>query len=129
VAFGSKPDFPPLLKEGFHQMTLAALRKLCVANFSLSATRDTIMTELEAVCHSMSLALMKAEVWVDCSFVSQKIDPMDVDLVVVIQHGVNSTSQQQDLLTRVANKTIAPVICDGYVHVEYPNQRLLIESD
>src|SRR5690242_5545325 len=109
MAFGSKPDFPPLLKEGFHSMTLAALRKLCVDNFSLSATRNHIMTELEAVCLSMSLALIKAEVWIDGSFVTKKIDPMDVDLVVVIQHGANGAPQQQDLLTRVANKTIAPV--------------------
>jgi hypothetical protein len=121
VANGPKPEFSPLLAEGFYAMTLPELRALCVAGFPLSIRRDPIMLALEAMCTAISVTLIKGEVWVDGSFLTKKIEPDDVDVVVAIKHGIFNTPQQQDVLLRVANKQFAfPLPCDSYVHIDYP---------
>src|SRR5260370_32755257 len=43
-----KPEYPPLLPNGRHALSLAELRALCVDPFPLSATRPRIMAGLEA---------------------------------------------------------------------------------
>jgi hypothetical protein len=53
-------------------MTLADLRKACVDAFVLSRRRDPIMQSLEAMCLAISGALLRAEVWVDGSFLTHK---------------------------------------------------------
>jgi hypothetical protein len=44
-----KQEFPPLLGEGFHQMSLADMEDLCVVRFPLSTTRADIMAGLELI--------------------------------------------------------------------------------
>ena len=39
MASAAKPEFPPLLPVGLHDMTLDELRALCVTPFSLSERR------------------------------------------------------------------------------------------
>lgn len=77
-----KVEFPPLLSAGFHEMLLPALRQLCVDGFPLSTTRAGLMGGIEAICASLSTALIPASVWINGSFMTQKIDPNDVDLAV-----------------------------------------------
>jgi hypothetical protein len=42
-----KPEYPPLLPIGRHDVSLKELRALCLDPFSLSATRGRIMAGLE----------------------------------------------------------------------------------
>lgn len=115
-----KLEFPPLLTVGFHPMTVPDLRALCVTAFPLSTTRDPIMCTLEAMCTAISVSLIRSEIWVDGSFLTKKIEPNDVDAVVVIQHG-SHTPEQHAVLERVAQKRFAsPHQCDSYVNIEYP---------
>lgn len=120
MAGGIKVDFPPLLAVGFHVMRLAELRALCVDRFPLSKNRGGLMTAVEAVCTSLSTALIPAEVWVDGSFLTEKIDPADVDLAVRVHAGAlpNPGPEQLGILDRVTQKKFAN--CDSYVFAEYP---------
>jgi hypothetical protein len=122
VAGTAKPDFPPLLAPGRHVMTLPELRALCVSNFTLSTNREQLMRSVEALCTAVSTALISSEIWVDGSFLTQKMDPADVDLVVVVQSTHwPGTGQQRHILSRVSRKNFGSPPCDSYLHVEYPS--------
>ncbi len=83
------------------------------------------MTSLEALLAALSSAAVKAQVWIDGSFLTKKIDPDDVDLVVVLQEEdfllawANPTGK--DVLERIVRKEFTnPVKCDSYISLEYP---------
>jgi hypothetical protein len=117
----TSPDFPPLLSPGRHVTTLPDLRKLCVDAFPLSGRRGPLMRSVEVLCTAVSTALIASEIWVDGSFLTQKMDPGDVDLVVVVQStSWPGTGQQRHVLSRVGKKDFGAPPCDSYVMVEYP---------
>jgi uncharacterized protein DUF6932 len=110
-----KVEFPPLLPAGFHEMPLPALRHLCVDGFPLSTVRAGLMGGIEAICGSLSTALVPASVWIDGSFMTQKIDPADVDLAVRLSFAAlpSPGPEQQALFARIAGKQFAG--CDSYI--------------
>jgi hypothetical protein len=116
----NKLEFPPLLAPGVHEMRLADLRKLCVDQFRLSTSRDALMRGIEAICSSLSTTLIPSHVWIDGSFLTQKIDPADVDLAVRIHFATlpNPGPEQRALIDRIQRKQFAG--CDSYVFFEYP---------
>jgi len=115
-----KVEFPPLLPAGFHEMPLPALRHLCVDGFPLSTVRAGLMGGIEAIRGSLSTALVPASVWIDGSFMTQKIDPADVDLAVRLSFAAlpSPGPEQQALFARIAGKQFAG--CDSYIFIEYP---------
>ena len=67
---------------GLHEMAVPDMRTMCVANFPLSGTRAMIMEGLIAILKRLRTAGMgDADVWVNGSFLTKKIDPNDVDLL------------------------------------------------
>ncbi len=72
------------------------------------------------MCGSLSAALIPAAVWIDGSFMTQKIDPADVDLAVRLSYAAlpDPGAEQQALFARIAAKHFGG--CDSYVFVEYP---------
>jgi len=125
MAGGNKTEFPPLLADGLHQMSVAELKQLCVMEFPLSKRREAIMRSLESLLAGLSSATVKAQVWIDGSFLTKKIDPDDVDLVVVIQEQDFSLSMtipvRRDALVRIVKQEFTiPVKCDSYLNIEYP---------
>ena len=121
----AKTEFPPLLSDGLHPMSLADLKRLCVAEFPLSKRRDPIMRSLESLLAGLSGAAIKAQVWIDGSFLTKKIDPDDVDLVVAVQEQdfLQSWADPagRDVLERIARKEFTnPVKCDSYINLEFP---------
>jgi len=56
-------------------MTLDALRELCVTPFPLSNTRPAIMAGLEQLLQDLINYGISADVWIDGSFLTEKIDP------------------------------------------------------
>lgn len=122
MASAGKPEFPPLLPAGLHPRTLSELRKMCVIDFPHSKRRDPVMRSLEAMCTSISVAFIRAEVWVDGSFLTKKIEPDDVDVLVTLNaECANGTSQQQQIIAKVNAKGFnMPVQCDSYLLFQYP---------
>jgi hypothetical protein len=82
MAGADKPEYPPLLSVGFHPFD--SLQRLCVDHFPRSVTRARLMANLEGIISRLNQAAMKAELWIDGSFLTEKLNPEDVDLVVCV---------------------------------------------
>jgi hypothetical protein len=79
-----KPEFPPLLGEGMHQMSLERLEEICVSNFPLSQTRRAIADGFREVVRRIVEAGIKGELWINGSFLTENIDPGDIDFFVIV---------------------------------------------
>ena len=120
-----KPEFPPLLAEGMHPMSLAELENLCVTPFPLSSTRKGIMAGLHTVVSRIAEAGIRCDIWVDGSFLTQKIDPVDVDIIALIpaEFYDAGTDQQRDViewLTSGENLPRREFRCDTHAEPIYP---------
>ena len=118
-----KPEFPPLLPIGFHEMTLPVLRELCVGKFAGSQTRSTIMAGVEAVVGRLDECGLQAEVWVDGSFLTAKRNPNDSDLVVFYDSELHEygTPEQREVLDWIGgNLRNSAHICDSYLAPRFP---------
>ena len=62
-------------------MTIAEVRSLCVKPFR-SITRKPIMDLIEEVIKKLNYEQVVGELWLDGSFVTEKIDPDDVDVLL-----------------------------------------------
>jgi hypothetical protein len=86
MAGATKPEFGPLLAPGRHAMTVEAVAKLCVVPFPGSVTRTILMGKLERFIDQLRRDVVVCDLWIDGSFISEKIDPEDIDLTFVV-HG------------------------------------------
>jgi hypothetical protein len=118
----SKPEFPPLLEKGRHQMSLLELRELCVNAFPLSTTRLKIMDGLEKIVEKLRSNSIQGEIWVDGSFVTAKIDPEDADLVLRCPADFyeNSTQKQRGIVDWLSSNLRNTYLCDSYCFMEWP---------
>lgn len=76
----AKHAHPPLLPPGRHVMRMDDLHKLAVLNFPTSATRSVLFQELSRLHSDLEAANVVCELWIDGSFLTEKIDPNDIDL-------------------------------------------------
>src|SRR4051794_8743849 len=91
-----KPEFPALLPAGFHLYSLAELRAICVTPFNGSSiTRRAITDHLDAIVGKLSAAGILGEVWVNGSFLTQKIDPDDSDILVRVASSIYDNDPQK----------------------------------
>lgn len=118
----SGPDFSPLLTVGRHVMTIEELRSLCISGYPLSKTRATIMLGLEAVIDRLRADGVLGEVWVNGSFMTQKIDAADVDIVLRVEASIydNGTPDQQAAVDWMNSNLKTDYLCDSYVFFEWP---------
>ena len=66
-------------------MPLGDLWKLCVERFDTSASRPRLMSSLNSFMNYLTATAGVCDVWVNGSFVTEKNDPSDIDLTVVIR--------------------------------------------
>lgn len=78
-----KIDFPPLLPAGLHSHSLESFWALAVEPFPNSARRSMLYTNLQVYLSKLADTGIKARVWLDGSYLTQKPEPDDIDLVVV----------------------------------------------
>jgi hypothetical protein len=80
------------------------------------------MKGLEGFIEKLVATQLKAEVWLDGSFLTEKIDPEDIDLVVCVQSTqFDNNPDKQALINWVQQGQKASHFCDSYVLVEYPD--------
>jgi hypothetical protein len=120
----SKEEFPPLLDEGFHRMSLGNIEELCVNRFPLSSTRKEIMAGLKATLEKIAASGIAGDVWLNGSFVTEKIDPTDSDVVLMIpatfyESGTDAQKHIIDWLTSRDEEPKKLFKCDAYVHLQY----------
>lgn len=117
MAAAWKDSFPPLLPLGWHPMSLAAVRRLCVDRFPDSITRPAIMTGLEYVVGQLNRSGLPMEVWVDGSFVTEKLNPDDSDIAVRFDgpaYEAASPAQRQPIQWASQTDLKPPHRCDCY---------------
>jgi hypothetical protein len=111
-----------LLAAGFHPMSLVELRALCVDNFPSSKRRPKIMTGLEQVLALISATNLKADAWVDGSFLTEKDEPDDSDVVVRVTGAEEAaaTPEQSAIMDWINDNDLkTQYFCDAYCFVEY----------
>ncbi|HZH31348.1 MAG TPA: hypothetical protein VEY11_11355 [Pyrinomonadaceae bacterium] len=82
------------------------------------------MDGLEAVLDALLTEKVNTDVWVDGSFLTQKINPKDSDILLHVD-GVfydNATPEQRRIIDWVNQEDLkTPHLCDSYVHYSYPS--------
>ena len=113
-----KPEFPNLLQPGFHQFALTDLHDKFVMPFPASIRRQPLLDGLLSFIQEMKSLAIAGELWFDGSFITEKLDPDDVDLVLVLEeNSVNSlTAIEQKRLARLLHNPSASMQyhCDVY---------------
>jgi hypothetical protein len=117
-------DCPPLLEPGEHVRTVAKLRELCVANFPLSSTRAAIMDGFVEIVRLLEEERIPCQLVVDGSFLTEEINPEDIDFVVVVTpdfYEEFASESQLKLLDwiRDSKDIKATHLSDCYLCVEY----------
>ncbi len=103
--------YPALLTVGFHFMGISELRQLCVADnrFHRPTRRAKIMANLETLIGGLRFIGIEGKVWVDGSFLTEKIDPNDVDILLELDNetwdGLRA-NQRSDVEWLLANDEI-----------------------
>jgi len=85
VTLYMKPEYPPLLPLGRRMVSLPELRQICVDPFPASPTREGIMCGLEFLVAALQREGIVGDLWIDGSFLTQKIDADDADIVLCMQ--------------------------------------------
>jgi hypothetical protein len=115
------PDYPSLFPLGFHHLSLSDVEQVCVDLFPLSTTRPEIMNGLRQFVKRMDDARIVGELWLDGSFLTEKIDPKDVDVLLRVDgalYNSGTTEQRQAIDWVIANQK-ATLKCDSYALMEY----------
>ena len=80
--------FPPLLSPGFHDIDDDQVKAICVDAFPVSVRRSMLycnyiqlMVDLRSITSQFHCFL---EVWIDGSFTTEKPEPDDIDILLVI---------------------------------------------
>jgi hypothetical protein len=126
------PDYQPLLPLGWHPMTLSELRRLCVDQFLLSATRPMLMAGLETIAGRLVTASIVGNLWVNGSFLTEKINPADTDVVLEVDapsmYDNGSREQKDEIDWIIGNLKNTPLKCDCYPLFTYPIPHLLFQE-
>ncbi|MBI6556540.1 hypothetical protein YA0850_29695 [Pseudomonas veronii] len=80
-----KIDYPPLLPGGIHDYTLDSLKPLAVDKFPDSARRKGLFGALGIYLEMLEATGFKGSAWIDGSFMCNKEEPEDIDLVLVYE--------------------------------------------
>jgi len=109
----TKPEYPPLLAPGFHVVTVESLRELCVSRFRISERRDEIMRGFEAVVAILEPLRLDGEYWIDGSFLTEDLNPGDVDFALRIPAKVydEATGEARRILQWFDEVDLRPQYC------------------
>jgi len=111
-------EYPALLKAGMHDMTLLDMKNICVDAFNDSERREILFSRLKSYIGQFEEFSLDMEIWIDGSFVTKKINPSDIDLVVIFdEKSVNAlSSEEQNTLKQLFEKETIKIRyeCDVY---------------
>ena len=105
-------------------MSIEDVKTLCVTNFPTSRSRPAIMEGLEKALRLLHDHNISAEVWLDGSFMTKKIDPADVDIVVAIHRDAfdGGTEVIKSVILHFDNSDyLKTLYCDAYVLFMLPD--------
>lgn len=116
-----KYDHMPLLAPGRHKMAFADVQQLCVTMFDGNRQREVLYHHLEEFVQAYLRLQLPCEIWIDGSFMTEKPDPSDVDVLVQIDADVaERLSPEQRLLIDDTNDGAFLPHIDSFVDTIYP---------
>lgn len=115
-----KTEYSPLLPIGFHPFSLMELRELCVNKFPHSITRNDIMLGLEKVIEMMEDVGLEGDVWIDGSFLTEKINPNDSDIVVFVLSEECESKEKAEVIKNIRSNLRDQFLCHSHIFPEYP---------
>lgn len=100
-----KPEFPPLLPFGFHTKAEQELRVMLVDSFPLSKRRGPLWENFLWLVDQLKSCGIKCRIWLDGSYLTKKIEPDDIDLIVevTIDNIERCNPIQKELLVKISN--------------------------
>jgi hypothetical protein len=119
MVFGAKPDFPPLLAPGRHTMTLERVKDICLDRFASNIQRRNLYHALEQFIQAYLVAGLPCNIWIDGSFLTEKPDPSDVDVTVLIDADVTLNNDQNNLIDRTNDNGFGPNV-DAFAYQWLP---------
>ena len=120
-----KQEYTPLLAKGFHLLSVDDLRELCVTNFPDSTVRVDIMAGFEAIYERAVGIGIEGAVWINGSFLTRKIDPDDIDFVLLVDARFyeGGTQEQHEFIEWLISREDDPkksFLCHTDVVLLYP---------
>ena len=136
MSLSSKPEFPPLIaphsdRPRLESMTAIDVRRRFAGDFPLSTTRTNILLGLMEVIAILDEVRIEGALWIDGSFVTKKIDPSDVDIVLQLkaEFVYGCSPVQQQVLSWFAHDDLKEDFrCHSFVVIEYPEGHYLHAS-
>jgi hypothetical protein len=94
---------------------------MCVDRFPLSKKREPLMGALEQVHQWLINERIKGELWIDGGFMTEKIDPDDIDIVLCVDGDFfdSASASQRDLIRMVGDNMRRTNRVDSYAFAEY----------
>jgi len=120
----NKIDHHPLLPPGGHYMDLPGLKALCVDRFSDAShiKRERLYYAAEEAIQEVLIAKIPCRVWVNGSFVTEKPEPNDIDVMLLIELDVSKllTEDQRIIVDKFANQSYSSVV-DSSAYTAFPS--------
>jgi hypothetical protein len=81
-----KVEYPPLFTPGFHAVTVEQLEEVCVKPFDEPSRthRQELIDRFKTFLSLLKGTGVHGKLWVDGSFTTWKVDPSDIDLLMVV---------------------------------------------
>ena len=73
----------PLLAPGFHEITPAQIESIFLDTMPMSVRGPMLVAGLLHFLNDLAATKVKCEVWIDGSFTTDKLEPNDVDVLVM----------------------------------------------
>lgn len=109
----TKTDFPALLAPGLHKLTLQQVFDLAVKPFPADSQRSILFSKFKLWEAEVRASGIKGVLWIDGSFLTQKVGPDDIDCVMWNPQWIDSASDtpvNQSLLERLFDHSIAKTL-------------------
>lgn len=116
-----KACYHPLLGPGAHRLTLTEARSLCVEAFSTSVRRPALFAELLRLLDFLDQFPISLSLWLDGSYLTEKIEPDDIDVVVEFwadEAGALDPTVVEPIFVLNGEKRFSPVL-DTYLCVRF----------
>lgn len=122
-----KPCFPPLLPAGFHDLDDNEIKHLLVDAFPKSVRRSMLYCNYIQFLEQLKLinkqVLCFSEVWIDGSYTTEKPEPDDIDILLVVDF--NALNSLPDALAPNVNA----LLNRDYIKLNYHIDVLLLPEN
>lgn len=115
-------EYTPLHQAGFLDIPLSQLESTFLTPFEEKARRELLLKRFQVLLDKFNETGLKAEIWIDGSFATQKPDPNDIDIIFFVD-GLEANKLSPDLqaiLVELNNRSLSQIRynCDVFI---FPN--------